>query len=94
MSRPRYILTLTPDSDAHPIPVDVRIRHVLKAALRQYGLRCVDVRETTAEAIEWERRGSVAATIATGKAMNRVSAVNVTDLGATDCAGKSHMEKN
>ncbi len=70
MSRPQFILTLQADGDAHPIPVEVRMRHLLKAALRQYGLRAIDIRETTAEAIEWERRGSVAASDAAGHREN------------------------
>jgi hypothetical protein len=38
------VIVATPDDDAPPV---VRLRHVLKALLRQYGFRCTGVKETT-----------------------------------------------
>ena len=47
---PRYLILLesTP-GDAPPI---IRLRHLLKAALRQYGLRCAEAEEVPEEPIE------------------------------------------
>jgi hypothetical protein len=41
-----YELRIVAQADDHAPPI-VRLRHVLKALLRQYGFRCVSVRETT-----------------------------------------------
>ncbi len=35
-----------------------KVSTFLKAALRQRGLVCIDVRQTTAERLEWEQRAS------------------------------------
>ncbi len=43
---PRYTLTLTPlPGNWRVPPIIVRLRGLLKAAKRGYGLKCVDVRE-------------------------------------------------
>ncbi len=36
------IFTPTPGSD---VPPEIRLRRLLKSALRQHGLRCLDIRE-------------------------------------------------
>jgi hypothetical protein len=41
-----YELRIVALADDHA-PAVIRLRHVLKALLRQYGFRCVSVRETT-----------------------------------------------
>jgi hypothetical protein len=42
---PDYQITLRPEPG--PVPAIVRLRKFLKAALRTYGLRCVDMAEVT-----------------------------------------------
>jgi hypothetical protein len=42
--------TLTIDALAEPTPAPIRLRAVLKALLRHYGFRCVEVREGAAAA--------------------------------------------
>jgi hypothetical protein len=41
--KPVYRLTLTPTGEGPPGPI--RLRAILKAALRRFGLRCVGVEE-------------------------------------------------
>ncbi|HET6249490.1 MAG TPA: hypothetical protein VFE47_17505 [Tepidisphaeraceae bacterium] len=42
-----YAIILRPIDQA--VPAEVRLRRLLKAALRAYGLRCIDVRELPAD---------------------------------------------
>lgn len=42
-----FVLKLRPVDNA--VPSEIRMRHLLKVALRQCGLRCVDVRELDGE---------------------------------------------
>ena len=46
MANERYILTIEPDGDG--APAIIRLRHLLKVAIRQCQLRCIDVKETNA----------------------------------------------
>ena len=49
MIRTQYLVTLTPiDND---VPSEVRLRRLLKAMLRSYGLRCVSVALDASEQI-------------------------------------------
>jgi hypothetical protein len=41
------IFTPTPGND---VPPEIRLRRLLKSALRQHGLRCIDIRELPADA--------------------------------------------
>jgi hypothetical protein len=44
--RPVYVLTLMAESD--PVPAAVRLRRLLKALLRAWAFKCVEVQEVTA----------------------------------------------
>lgn len=46
VDRERFAITFT-SADPHDPPTIQRVRRMLKAALRSYGLRCVDIREVT-----------------------------------------------
>lgn len=43
--KPVYQITLTPAAGNHLAPPIVRLRRLLKASLRGYGLRCVSAKE-------------------------------------------------
>jgi len=47
-----FMLLLAPKTDADPI---IGLRHILKIALRRYGLRCLDAREMTSPPLQPER---------------------------------------
>lgn len=42
--RPRFVLLIEDAGGDRPAPVEVRLRRLLKAMLRWFGLRCVEVR--------------------------------------------------
>jgi len=46
--RPRYLLVLEPSPGGDSAPPIIRLRRLLKAALRVYSLRCVEARELPA----------------------------------------------
>lgn len=59
MTRERIVIVLEPMPDTRSVrggaPVDVRLRRLLKLALRVCGLRAVEVRRSK----EWDRRVAV-----------------------------------
>ncbi len=55
MSQETYIITLEPlpATDRHELaPVEVRLRQLLKIALRAFRLRCTDIRQDEREVVE------------------------------------------
>lgn len=60
MSEPRYVLVLAPITGSRwaAVPPAVRLRRLLKAAARSFGLRVVEVRREDSES---ERNGGRAA---------------------------------
>jgi hypothetical protein len=57
--RPRFALTLQalPNWGEGDVPPIIRLRRFLKAALRSYGLRCTEIRETPPEGREVDGSG-------------------------------------
>lgn len=45
MRRPRFALVLEALPSPHDVPPDVRLRHLLKRALRDWQLKCLEIVE-------------------------------------------------
>lgn len=53
----RFFLTFEARDNGDGPPPAVRVRRLLKAALRQFGLRCVDLRDFPPDPVARENRG-------------------------------------
>jgi hypothetical protein len=69
-----WTLTFRPESDPNGNPPEIRIRRLLKIALRSMALRCIDIRHGNPDAANAGNRSAIEPTSASAQATMRQNA--------------------